>query len=214
MFNCHAHPGLYTKNALVCTARVDEISKLTQFPYRSLGSLPGFNTDFSIIENWAEKEAFIGEIGVDKRFDNKELQFSVLSDILSIAEEHNNIVTFHQVGWTDEFLNTVFSFHLRGFIIHGFTGSYEIYNEVGKHGGLVSLSPLAEKTKFFSTLKERGITYPFLTETDSETGIEEIKTLKTWNDKLSLIFDRDIEKEVEDTFFSYISNCPLLGQNQ
>ena len=121
MFNCHAHPGLYTKNALVCTARVDEISKLTQFPYRSLGSLPGFNTDFSIIENWAEKEAFIGEIGVDKRFDNKELQFSVLSDILSIAEEHNNIVTFHQVGWTDEFLNTVFSFHLRGFIIHGFT---------------------------------------------------------------------------------------------
>ena len=204
MFNCHAHPGLYTKNALVCTARVDEISKLTQFPYRSLGSLPGFNTDFSIIENWAEKEAFIGEIGVDKRFDNKELQFSVLSDILSIAEEHNNIVTFHQVGWTDEFLNTVFSFHLRGFIIHGFTGSYEIYNEVGKHGGLVSLSPRAEKTKFFSTLKERGITYPFLTETDSETGIEEIKTLKTWNDKLSLIFDRDIEKEVEDTFFSYI----------
>ena len=214
MFNCHAHPGLYTKNALVCTASVDEISRLSQFPYRSLGSLPGFNTDFSIIENWAEKEAFIGEIGVDKRFDNKELQFSVLSDILSIAEEHNNIVTFHQVGWTHEFLNTVFSFHLRGFIIHGFTGSYEIYNEVGKHGGLVSLSPRAEKTKFFSTLEERGITYPFLTETDSETGIEEIKTLKTWNDKLSLIFDRDIEKEVEDTFFSYISNCPLLGQNQ
>ena len=214
MFNCHAHPGLYTKNALVCTASVDEISRLSQFPYRSLGSLPGFNTDLSIIEKWAEKETFIGEIGVDKRFENKERQFSILSDILSIAEEYNNIVTFHQVGWTDEFLNTVFSFHLRGFIVHGFTGSYEIYNEVGKHGGLVSLSPRAEKTKFFSTLKERGITYPFLTETDSETGIEEIKTLKTWNDKLSLIFDRDIEKEVEDTFFSYISNCPLLGQNQ
>ena len=204
MFNCHAHPGLYTKNALVCTASVDEISRLSQFPYRSLGSLPVFNTDLSIIEKWAEKETFIGEIGVDKRFENKERQFSILSDILSIAEEYNNIVTFHQVGWTDEFLNTVFSFHLRGFIVHGFTGSYEIYNEINKHGGLVSLSPRAEKTKLFSTLKERGITYPFLTETDTETGIKEREILKSWNKKLSLIFNRDIEKEVEDTFFSYI----------
>ena len=204
MFNCHAHPGLYTKNALVCTASVDEISRLSQFPYRSLGSLPGFNTDLSTIEKWAEKETFIGEIGVDKRFENKERQFSILSDILSIAEEYNNIVTFHQVGWTDEFLNTVFSFHLRGFIIHGFTGSYEIYNEISKHGGLVSLSPRAEKTKLFSTLKERGITYPFLTETDTETGIKEREILKSWNNKLSFIFNRDIEKEVEDTFFSYI----------
>ena len=204
MFNCHSHPGIYTKNALVCTASVDEISRLSQFPYRSLGSLPGFNTDLSIIEKWAEKETFIGEIGVDKRFENKERQFSILSDILSIAEEYNNIVTFHQVGWTDEFLNTVFSFHLRGFIIRGFTGSYEIYNEISKHGGLVSLSPRAEKTKLFSTLKERGITYPFLTETDTETGIKEREILKSWNKKLSLIFNRDIEKEVEDTFFSYI----------
>ena len=132
MFNCHAHPGLYTKNALVCTASVDEISRLSQFPYRSLGSLPVFNTDRSIIEKWAEKETFIGEIGVDKRFENKERQFSILSDILSIAEEYNNIVTFHQVGWTDEFLNTVFSFHLRGFIVHGFTGSYESYSPHSK----------------------------------------------------------------------------------
>ena len=84
MFNCHAHPGLYTKNALVCTASVDEISRLSQFPYRSLGSLPGFNTDLSTIEKWAEKETFIGEIGVDKRFENKERQFSILSDILSL----------------------------------------------------------------------------------------------------------------------------------
>ena len=102
------------------------------------------------------------------------------------------------------FLNTVFSFHLRGFIVHGFTGSYEIYNEISKHGGLVSLSPRAEKTKLFSTLKERGITYPFLTETDTDTGIEEREILKSWNNKLSIIFNRDIEKEVEDTFFSYI----------
>ena len=212
MFNCHAHPGLYTKNALVCTASIDEISRLSPFPYRSLGSLPGYKTDMSVIESWAKTETFIGEVGVDKRFDNKEQQFSILSDILSIAEKHHNIVIFHQVGWTEEFLNTVFSFNLCGFIVHSFNMSYEIYKEIGRHNGLVSLSPKAEKTKFFSTLRERGIIYPFLTETDTETGIEEREILKTWNDKLSSIFHIDMEKEVEDTFFSYISSCPLLGQ--
>ncbi len=207
MFNCHAHPGLYTQNALICSAKLKEISTLSSFPYRSLGSLPGDDTDLSIIEKWAEKERFIGEVGVDKRFPNKEDQFSVLNNILSIAEEHRNIVTFHKVGWTEEFLSTVFSYNLKGFIVHGFTGSYETYKTISEHGGLVSLSPRAEKTKFYSSLKERGIIYPFLTETDTETGEEEERMLKEWNTKLSLVFDRDIEKEVEETFFNYISYC-------
>lgn len=205
MFNCHAHPGQYTKNALVCTATVKDINLLPPFPYRSLGSLPGDDIDFDQLEKWAKEERFLGEVGVDMRYGFKKEQFSTLNTILSIADDNNNIVTLHQVGWTEEFLKTIFSYKLKGFIIHNYTGSYETYKEITKHGGLVSLSPRVEKTKFFPNLLQKGIITPFLTETDTLTGEKERETLKEWNTKLSVIFNRDIEKEVEDTFFSYIS---------
>ena len=205
MFNCHSHPGEYTKNALVCTAKVKDVFLLYPFPYRSLGSLPGDDIDLDQIESWAQKERFIGEVGVDMRFNSKTEQFSTLKSILEIAEKNKNIVTFHQVGWTEEFLKTIFSYRLKGFIVHNYTGSYETYREISEHGGLISLSPRAEKTKFFPNLLQKGIITPFLTETDTLTGEKERETLKEWNTKLSQIFDRDIEKEVEDTFFSYIS---------
>ena len=205
MFNCHAHPGLYETNALVCSASVKDIELISPFPYRSLGSLPEDDVDLDTIEKWAKSEKFLGEVGLDKRFSDKHLQIFLLHNYLGIAEEHKNIITLHQVGWTKDFLDTLSSYNLRGFIVHGFTGSYETYKIISEMGGLISLSPKAENTKFFSVLQERGIIYPFLTETDTLTGEEANRILKQWNEKLSLIFDRDIEKEVEETFFKYIS---------
>ena len=205
MFNCHAHPGLYTENALVCSADVKDISLISPFPYSSLGSLPFHEPDLYAMEKWAEKERFIGEVGVDRRFPDKGKQFQILNEILSIAEKNRNIVTLHQVGWTREFLDTVFSYNLKGAIFHSFTGSYETYMEISEKGGIVSLSPKGEKTKFFSSLSERGLLYPILTETDSLTGKEEEEELRKWNKKLSDTFDMDMEREVEDTFFKYIS---------
>ena len=74
MFDSHCHPGKPTSNALVCTASTLDKHLLSYFPYPSLGALPGYNSSIQDLEEWLKISPFIGEIGLDRRFGEKEWQ--------------------------------------------------------------------------------------------------------------------------------------------
>ena len=196
MFDSHCHPGKPTSNALVCTASTLDKHLLSYFPYPSLGALPGYNSSLQDLEEWLKISPFIGEIGLDRRFGEKERQLSFFHGALEVASSVSALVTIHQVGYTDEILKAMDDHRGLTYIIHGFTGSLETAKEMEKRGGIISLSPRAEKTRCFKSILSSGI--PFLTETDMETGEEEEKALSSWNRTLSLYTGRDIEAQVEE----------------
>lgn len=209
MFDSHAHPGSINTKALVCSASTKEKEILSMFLFRSLGGLPGYICDLDVLREWAAKETFIGEVGIDKRYPDKPAQISSLHSILEIAEENRNIVTFHSVGWVNDFLSIVKSHKLEGFIVHGFTGSLDTLSSIVKYGGIVSLSPRSEGSKLLKNNEIHSYLPYLLTETDMTTGEEEITVLYKWNQKLSQLFSTDMEKKTESNLYQYLSSRTL-----
>ena len=195
MFDCHAHIGKSTSMALVATASTDEAEALLSFPYRSLGALPGHPSSLDKLEVWAKENHIIGEVGIDRRYPDKEKQISFFRSVLDIASYYQSLVVIHQVGWTNDLLSILNDYPTLSFMVHGFTGSLETAKLVVRRGGFLSLSPRAEKTSSFSSILTSGL--PFLTETDMESGEEEEKTIREWTEKLSRLSLRNIEEEVD-----------------
>ena len=195
MFDSHAHIGEITDKALVCSSSCDEYDKLQPFRYKAAGILPGcpFN-DFSAMKTYAEQGWAIGEIGLDKRFSDIEVQSEIFRKALSIAADCNSFVILHVVRAYDRALHEIKHYGIKRFMVHGFSSSYEIAEDIIKAGGMISLSPKAERLKSFGRL----LSLPFVTETDMKTGEEEMIVLKAWNEKLSAVTGIDIEKRSEE----------------
>ena len=160
-----------------------------------MGILPGcpFH-DFSVMKAYAEQGWAIGEIGLDKRFSDIEAQVEIFRRALSIAADCNSFVIIHVVRAYDRALHEIKHYGIKRFMVHGFSSSYEIAEDIIKAGGMISLSPKAERLKSF----ERLLSLPFVTETDMKTGEEEMIVLKAWNEKLSAVTGVDIEKRSEE----------------
>lgn len=183
----------------VCTSKIDEFSFAKNYKYFSCGLLPGEEGDIFLLEEWAKKGYGIGEVGLDKRFGEKEKQIERFINAIKIAKKHDSLLTIHSVCMLDILLSILKEERPKRFIIHSFSSSIEIANEIMKLGGVISLSPKAKKTKHFNNLV-LSLPY-FLTETDLPTGEEEENVLRKWNEELSIMLNRDIEKESEELFF-------------
>ncbi len=189
MFDYHAHIGKITDDAIVCTSSLEEAPLLSPFKYRSVGLLPGRNGNIEETENYLEKGYFLGEIGLDKRFPDKNGQIIRFRKGLEMAKKYNTLVTIHSVGYLDVTLSLLREIRPDRFIFHSFTSSLEVAREIEKLGGFISLSPKAEGTKHFSALIKNT---HFLIETDMETGDEEEKTLSSFYKTLCTLLDKDV----------------------
>ncbi len=200
MIDSHAHIGNPNyKNAYVCTSYIpeyDEFYILKEYRYFAVGLIPPFKKEikWDLFSTYLEQGAEVGEIGMDSRFGNKEEQLEIFEKGLDLAKSYNKTVVIHQVGFTELIYSILKEKGVSSFILHSYTGSYEMAKKYSLIGGIISLSPRAEKCKDFNRL----ITLPFLTETDMVTGRDEVSLLGAWNLKLSEILGRDIAKESED----------------
>ena len=107
---------------------------------------------------------------------------------LSIASDHSRVAVVHIVREYGRALSILREMRPERFIVHGFTGSLETAREIISLGGIISLSPRAERTSAFDEL----LKLPFATETDMETGEEEMRELMAWNGRLSELTGIDI----------------------
>lgn len=197
MFDSHSHPGKESSVSLVCTTTPEEVLKLdkNKYKYLSVGMLPeGGSENISLFKELVDSGLYIGEIGLDKRFPNIEKQLYLLKEALKYAKEKNVFFTLHQVGYIDKMLSLLSTFSpLPHFLVHSFTGSIESARRYISLKGIISLSPKVEKTKYFSTLLE---SLPYFTlESDMPTGNKEEKTLRDWEEKLTLYKEKIISIE-------------------
>lgn len=190
MFDAHAHIGIPTDNAYVCSSKTEEAPLLAPYKYKAAGLLPPADDDISRLEEYAEMGWGIGEVGIDRRFPDKEGQIERFRTAVLIAKRHHSLLTIHAVGWTDALLSVLRDTKPERFLVHSFSSSIEVAREIISLGGVISLSPKSKRAKSFDTLIH---SLPFfLTETDMPTGEEEEKVLHDFNTELSGILQRDI----------------------
>ena len=194
MFDAHAHIGEHTENAFVCTESTQFLESARTFRHWALGTIPeGCESDIEKLYEAAKAGGHIGEIGLDKRYPDEEKQIRIFKDALSVAKECDRIAVIHAVRCYGTVHQILRDMDIDRFIIHGFTGSGEMAKCFIGLGGIISISPRAERAKSFPSL----LSLPFVTETDMKTGDDEMAVLSAWNRKLSMITGRDIEKESE-----------------
>ena len=193
MFDAHAHIGEITDEALVCSSSPSEYGSLMPFKYKAAGILPGNEYIREALEKAVSGGFLIGEIGLDKRFDDIPAQLEVFRSALEIARECNTFTVLHIVREYESALREIRRYGIKRFMVHGFSSSAEVAMDIIKLGGIISLPPRAEKLKAF----DRIIKLPFVTESDMKTGKEERDALHSWNEKLSTLTGIDIEKRSE-----------------
>lgn len=194
MLDAHAHIGKLTGNAFVCTAGTEDLDKARLFPHWALGAIPeGKEHDMDKLYQAALSGGHVGEIGLDRRYPDMDRQIEVFRDALEIAKECGRLAVIHSVREYGMIYWILSDMRIERFMMHGYTGSEEMAERFMRLGGIISLSPRAERAKSFLKL----LHLPFVTETDMPTGDDEMRALDAWNRRLSDITGRDIEKESE-----------------
>lgn len=182
LFDAHAHIGGETDSAFIATPSTDEMDFAVRYRYKALGIIPeGREKDLEKLRIAARNGWHIGEIGLDKRFSDLPEQERIFREALRIAREYDRIAVIHTVREYGRTLDILKEEGIHGFIMHGFTGSYEIACQALSLGGMISLSPNAERAKSF----EKLLALPFLIETDMKAGDAQRNALGEWSRKLS-----------------------------
>ncbi len=189
MFDYHAHRGILTDEAYVCTSSPLEAPLIEGYKYRACGLLPGSDGNIEDIIPWVEKGYGVGEIGLDRRFGNLEKQVENFKKGLLIAKHYSVPLTIHAVGHLDIVISIVKEIKPPLFIFHSFHSSLEVAREIEKMGGYISLSPGVVETKHFLSLIKNT---SFLIESDMPTGKEEEEKLKSLYTYISDILDREL----------------------
>ena len=196
MFDAHAHKGdECSATALVCSSSEREYEALLDCPFRALGTIPegGLNPDMAVLEKAASTGFHIGEIGLDRRYDGIPRQEEIFRTALEIARRYDRLAVIHSVRMNQRVLEIIREMGIHRFLMHGYTGSAEQASAFIREGGIISLSPRAERTRHFKAL----ITLPFVTETDMRTGKEEEAALLAWNERLSALTGINIAERTE-----------------
>ena len=120
-------------------------------------------------------------------------QEEIFRTALEIARRYDRLAVIHSVRMNQRVLEIIREMGIHRFLMHGYTGSAEQASAFIREGGIISLSPRAERTRHFKAL----ITLPFVTETDMRTGKEEEAALLAWNERLSALTGIDIAERTE-----------------
>ncbi len=111
----------------------------------------------------------IGEIGLDYHYtkENKTFQIKLLESQLKIAETHNLPVIIHSREATEDTINTLKKYHIKG-VIHSFSGSLETAKIYIKMGYLLGINGVItfKNSKLKEVIKELPLEHLVL-ETDS-----------------------------------------------
>lgn len=190
MFDFHRHITLdkTIDNAFYATSKIEEWEKPSK--YFSYGILSN-NINISIeeyeqlltnklIEN---PKHHIGEVGLDSRYDNMEIQELFFKKSLLMANKFDRIFTIHIVNSNNQLLRILeenknnLPKHI---IYHGFNKSIELAKQLMKYNVIVSLNPKVTNTKL----------------------IERIDIL----DELGFLVESDWDKETDNNYSSYFNN--------
>lgn len=144
MFDSHSH--YHSPAALVCGSNLELPSELSLG--NGIGLLPQYlncrNLDKLELLLEANPSFFIGEVGLDRRFEAQcplEEQVRLLRCIFDLARENRRPVVLHCVRYDGYLVSIIKDFPDIRFMWHGFGGSLETGRILMNQGVLVSLRP-------------------------------------------------------------------------
>lgn len=191
MFDFHRHinQSEYNKNAIYCTSSTDEWNNTNPI---SLGLLfnnnnytkktldPIINLLKIKLEN--NKSYQIGEIGLDKRYNQIELQYYFLDECIKLSNQYNRVLTIHCVKSYDLLFSLLEN--NKGImgpltILHGFTSSLEIAKKLKSFDVIISINNNFLKTKAFKDITDF--------------------------DKLGFLIESDWNKQNDDNYLAYFN---------
>jgi TatD DNase family protein len=170
MFDAHCHlPVLVDGVGIVNTSKRDEWQDLATLPSSfvpSVGLLPPYtDTDIASFFRFLDGHPgyAIGEVGLDRRFPDRERQEKFLGETIAYATREKRLVTLHCVR-EDGAMLSLLDGQTR-FLWHGYTGSVESAREAVRKGVTLSLGMRVEKSRLWDRLDEIA-DIPFLLESD------------------------------------------------
>ena len=194
---------------------IDLVSKYSDL-YLTLGFHPEFANEISDIdiENLSkllsnDKVVGVGEIGLDYYYvkDNKEKQKDLFEKQLKLAEKFNLPVVIHSREATNDTINVLKQYNLKG-IIHCFSGSVEsakIYVDMGYKigiGGVVTF----KNSNLFKVVEAVGIENivletdaPYLAPVPFRGKQNSSKYIPYIAERIAKILDMDVNKVAEIT---------------
>lgn len=170
MFDAHCHlPVRENGEGIVNTSKKEEWQDLAVLPQSyvpSVGLLPPYtDTDavsfFRFLDD--HPSYAIGEVGLDRRFPDREMQEQFLKETIDYAKQGKRLVTLHCVH-EDGALLSLLDGQTR-FLWHGYTGSVESAREAVRKGVTISLGMRVERSRLWDRLDEIA-DIPFLLESD------------------------------------------------
>ncbi len=190
MFDFHRHITLDNTidNAFYATSKIEEWENPSK--YFSYGILfENINISIEEYEKLLTNKLIenpkhhIGEVGLDSRYDNMEIQELFFIRSLLLANKLDRIFTIHIVNATNQLLRILeenknnLPKHI---IYHGFNKSIELAKQLQKYNVIVSLNPKVTNTKL----------------------INKIDIL----DELGFLVESDWNKETDKNYYSYFNN--------
>lgn len=195
MFDFHAHYGSDNSEAFVSLLRSEEIEKIKDVPFPSIGLLPWIE-ELDIIQLASVLEdnpgCHVGEIGMDKRFGEMEIQERIFRRMLAIARDLDRIAIIHSVSCTEECFNILKEMKVKKAIFHSFGSSYEVGRKIVDAGYDISLS----RRIFHRRDYDRIISLPYLLETDLETGERQRSEISELYYNLATGYQAERKKEI------------------
>ncbi len=142
--------GRIINNGVDNKTNKEVLSTIEEFPeiYGAIGIHPEHVHEYSIddinfiIDNLNNpKIVAIGEIGLDYHYEkeSKEAQIKLFERQLAIAEQYNMPVVIHSREATQDTIDTLKKYHVKG-VIHSFSGSKEVANIYIKMGFLLGIN--------------------------------------------------------------------------
>lgn len=177
------------------------------------------NTYRELLKN--ELVVGIGEIGLDYYYgkEDKELQISVFRKFLSLAEETNKPVVIHSRESTEDTLNILKEYKVKG-IIHCFNGSKEIAREYIKLGFYLGIGGLVtfKNCKLEETLEDIPLSSivletdaPYLTPEPFRGQVNESKFIPVIAVKLACIYGKTMDEIMNETTKNAIDVYNIKG---
>lgn len=197
-FDAHSHFG--SSRAIVCT---DSPLKTPPAPafVKSKGLLPSnfskAGAEILISELEKDSSLMVGEVGLDKRFDNTK-QEEIIDQIFEWTKENSRSITLHCVRYTGRMIEKLkyYKFQKRKVLWHSFHGSPETAAELEKLGVIISFKDSTIKNLEYIISKN-----PIYTIETDYCGNDELfydkllqNTYKSFSERLNLTISQLEEK--------------------
>ncbi len=183
MFDYHRH---FTKSDSIDNAFYNTIASSQwekRSKYFSIGLLASYiekdvNYYINIIEDKLieNPSIHIGEIGLDNRFNNLDIQKELFIKALQLSYKYNRVLSIHIVNCNNLLIDILKANKKRlpkAIIYHGFNKSFELAKSLKNYNVIVSINPKIEKTNLFKNIKELDkIGFLIESDWDKETDLD------------------------------------------